>query len=213
VPSYRGSESALWYHLTEALSQHFGAILQEGILDRKNILQEQAKEAFCTKQVARANKKTYLNNKFWYDRKAKQRKFEVNDLVYLYNPAMKPGLSRKFRKPWTGLYKITKKISDVNYEIMDQNNKSQVVHVNRLKDAHNTDLWKPKQHRNATKKTREKVKRHLDEEEEDEFRIGSLPMQIPNYTDRTESETPLVQTPNTPDPVQQMVENPFLEKE
>jgi len=55
-------------------------------------------------------------------------------------------------------------------------------------------------------KREEKVKKHLDEEEEDEFRIGSLPMQIPNYNDRTESETPLVQTRNTPDPVQQMVE-------
>jgi hypothetical protein len=98
------------------------------------------------------DKKPYLNNKIWYDRKAKQRKFVVNGFVYLYNPAMKPGLSRKFRKPWTGLYKITRKISDVNYEIMDQKNKSQVVHVNRLKIAHNTDLWKPKQHRNATKK-------------------------------------------------------------
>jgi len=42
---------------------------------------------------------------------------------------------------------------------------SQVVHVNRLKIAHNTDLWKPKQHRNATKKTREKAKKHLGEEE------------------------------------------------
>jgi len=99
---------------------------------------------------------------------------------------MKPGLSRKFRKPWTELYKITKKISDVNYEIMDQNNKSHVVHVNRLKIAHNTDLSKRKQHRNATKKTLENLKKHLDEEE-GEFRIGSLPMQTPNYNDRTES--------------------------
>ena len=100
----------------------------------------------------------------------------------------------------------------MNYEIMDQNNKSQVVHVNRMKIAHNTDLWKPKQQRNATKKTREKEKKHLDEEK-DEFRIGSLPMQIPNYNNRTESETPLVQTPNTPDPVQQMVETPVLERD
>jgi hypothetical protein len=164
-------------------------------------------------QVARANKKSYLNNKFWYDRKAKQRKFEVNDFVYLYSPAMKPGLSRKFRKQWTGLYRITRKISDVNYEIMDQNKKSQNVHVNRLKIAHNTGLWKAKQHRNSTKKTREKMKKLLDEEEEDEFRIGSLPLQIPNYNDRTESETPLVQTPYTPDTVQQMVETPFLKRD
>jgi hypothetical protein len=57
-----------------------------------------------------------------------------------------------------------------------------------LKTAHNTDVWKPKQHRNAIKKTREKVRKHL-EEEEDEFRIGSLPMPIPNYPDRNEPET------------------------
>jgi len=120
---------------------------------------------------------------------------------------MKPGLSRKFRKPWTGLYKISKKISDVNHEIMDQNNKSQVVHVSRPKIVHNTDLWKRKQHRNATKESREKVKMHLDEDEGDEFRIGPLPMQIPNYADRTVFETPLL---STPDPVQQMVETPSL---
>jgi len=80
-------------------------------------LQSSLKLAY--QQVAGWNKKSYLNNKFWYDRKAMQRKFEVNDFVYLYNPAMKPGPSWKFRKPWTGLYKITKNISDVNYEIMD----------------------------------------------------------------------------------------------
>ena len=34
----------------DALSRHVGAILQEGILDRKNIFQEQTKDAFCTKQ-------------------------------------------------------------------------------------------------------------------------------------------------------------------
>ena len=32
----------------DALSRHVGAILQEGIMDRKNIPQEQAEEAFCT---------------------------------------------------------------------------------------------------------------------------------------------------------------------
>jgi hypothetical protein len=127
---------------------------------------------------------------------------------------MKPGLSRKFRKPWTGLYQITRKISEVNYEIMDQNNTTQIVHVNRLKIAHNTDLWKPKQHRNSTKKTWEKVRKHLEDEEEAEFRIRSLPMQIPNYPDTNEPETPRVQTPNTPDPVQkQMTEIPLLERE
>jgi hypothetical protein len=65
-------------------------------------LQSRLKLAY--QHVGRANRKSYLNNKFWYDRKTKQRKFEVNDFTYLYCPAMKPGLSRKFRNPWTGLY-------------------------------------------------------------------------------------------------------------
>jgi len=37
-------------------------------------------------------------------------------------------------------------------------------------------------------------------------------MEIPNYSDRTESEFPVVQTPNTSDPVQQMVETSLLER-
>jgi hypothetical protein len=86
---------------------------------------------------------------------------------------------------------------------------SQVVHVSRPKIVHNTDLWKRKQHRNATKESREKVKMHLDEDEGDEFRIGPLPMQILNYADRTVFETPLL---STPDPVQQMVETPLFER-
>ena len=47
----------------DALSRHVGAILQEGILDRKNIFQEQAKDAFCTKQ----SPGTYKSKKefFW----------------------------------------------------------------------------------------------------------------------------------------------------
>jgi len=55
---------------------------------------------------------------------------------------------------------------------------------------------------------REKKKKHLDAVEESEVRIGLLLIEIPNYSDRTESESPLVHTPNIPDPVQQMVETP-----
>jgi len=60
----------------------------------------------------------------------------------LYNPAIKPGLSRKFSKPWTGPYKVTVKISDLNYEIVDQKGRKQVVHINRLKRAHDPKMGK-----------------------------------------------------------------------
>jgi hypothetical protein len=97
------------------------------------------------KFVAESNRKSRQRNKKLYDRKAKVRHFSSNDLVYFYNPALKPGLTRKFRRPWTGPYKITRKITEMNYEIVDQNDKKQLVHVNRLKRLYNQDLWEPTQ--------------------------------------------------------------------
>jgi hypothetical protein len=56
-----------------------------------------------------------------YDRKAKERHFKVDDLVFQYNPSVKPGLTKKFSRPWTGPYRITKRLSELNYEILGQN--------------------------------------------------------------------------------------------
>jgi len=96
------------------------------------------------KLTAKANRKSHLNNKRLYDRNAKPQDFEVQDLVYLYNPALKPGLTRKFAKLWIGTCQITKKIFELNYEIVDLKGKRQLVHVNRLKKPFNPELWKPK---------------------------------------------------------------------
>ena len=49
------------------------------------------------KAVAKANKNVRRNNKRFYDRKAKTRHFEVNDLVHLYTPALKAGQTKKFK--------------------------------------------------------------------------------------------------------------------
>jgi len=96
-------------------------------------------------------------------------------LVYLYNPAKKPGLTRKFHKPWTGPFKIVKKISDLNYRIVDQNGKLQVVHVNRLKRAYNTEVWKPKfEHR--TKKRWKCESKTSKQDEEEEVRFNPFPL-------------------------------------
>jgi len=57
----------------DALSPHVGAILEEGILDRKNILQEQAKNAFCTKQAQghiNARKNFSVNDGILYKRRS-----------------------------------------------------------------------------------------------------------------------------------------------
>ena len=57
--------------------------------------------------------------------------------MYLYNRAIKPGLSNKFKKTWTGPYKVIAKLSELNYKIMVRDNKIQVVHVNSLKANYN----------------------------------------------------------------------------
>jgi hypothetical protein len=94
------------------------------------------------KAVARANRKSH-DNKKRYHRKAKARRFEAGELVFLHNPSIKLGLTKKFLNPWKGLYKVTNRLSDLNYEFIGQNNKKQVVHINRLKKAYNQNLWKP----------------------------------------------------------------------
>ena len=107
--------------------------------------------------VAKANRTSHLNNKRLYDRKAKSRYFQVGDLVYLHNTSVKKGLSKKFSKPWTGLFQVTKRHSELNYEITDQNGK-QFVLINRLKKAYNADLWKPKT-QNTTVKNKPKTRK------------------------------------------------------
>jgi hypothetical protein len=57
-----------------------------------------------------------------------------------------------FHKPWTGLFKVTVKLSDLNYEIVSLMYKKQTLHLNRLQEAHNPQAWKPKPERKVPKK-------------------------------------------------------------
>jgi hypothetical protein len=81
------------------------------------------------------NRNVQQTNKRLYDRNAEERSFKVGDLVYLYSPAIKPGLSRKFHRNWAGPFKVTRKTFELNYVILSQNMK-QIVHINRLKKAY-----------------------------------------------------------------------------
>jgi len=107
---------------------------------------ESLKESLRTvyEAVGQANKNSHQNNKRLYDRRAKLREFKEGVLVYLFTPAKKLRLSKKFRPKWSGPYKIVKKISELNYEVAGSNDKRQIVHVNRLKAAHDPSVWKPK---------------------------------------------------------------------
>jgi hypothetical protein len=163
------------------------------------------------KAVRQANMRSHQQNKRLYDRKAKLRSFEIGSFVYLYTPAVKPGLSRKFHRPWSGPHRFTAKVSDLNYEIQDRSNKKQVVHVNRLKQAYNADNWQPKTSPKAKKKHNRKLPTYASEEEEDEVRIGTFPLlQTAHQEKENEPRTPPDRVPNTPLP--QTVETPASER-
>ena len=130
-----------------------------------------------------------------YDRKAKSRYFQAGDLVYLHNPSVKKGLSKKFSKPWTGLFQVTKRHSELNYEITDQNGKKQVVHINRLKKAYNADSWKPKTQNNTVKNKPKTRTQCTEEKEEAELQIRSFPLtDASRVASNREHDTPPDQT-------------------
>jgi hypothetical protein len=136
----------------------------------------------------------YKTSRQKIDRKAKVRRFKVDDLVYLYNPSVKLGLTKKFSRPWTGSYRITKRLSELNYEILGQNNKKQVVHINRLKSC-NLSSWKPRTKRDPVKSRSKTPPARVTEEYNCELQIKSFPLPSASHeTSCTERDVPQNQT-------------------
>jgi hypothetical protein len=128
----------------------------------------------------------------------------VNDLVYLYLPVIKPGLTKKFARKWAGPFKVTKKISDLNYEIISQKDKNQVVHINRLKKAYNQNLLKPKQEQETVKKPPKQSAKRSDQSEDDELSFHPFPLKpTDDLSVRTEDENVPNKTLDNPNPVPQ----------
>lgn len=58
----------------------------------------------------------------------------LGDLVWLFNIALKKGLSTKLARPWLGPYVVSAKYSDRNYGVrLPHGGRSKRVHFNRLK--------------------------------------------------------------------------------
>jgi hypothetical protein len=175
---------------------------KENTADDQRFEQLKSNLRLAHKLAAQANRKSHQNYKGLYDRKAKPRKFEVQDLVYLYHPTLKPGLSKKFAKPWSGPLQITKKISEINYEIVDKKNKQQVVDFKRLKKPFNLELWKPNGSKESKKNAPQRVTSpwHEKRNSQADFKIGPYPLIYPQSPeDRNEREPQVDHSPATPD--------------
>jgi len=120
-------------------------------------------------------------------------------------------LSRKFHKPWSGPYRTTEKISDLNYEIENQNVKKQVVHVNRLKQTYNFGAWEPKAKQKEKRKSRGKPPPHTEEEAE-KIKIGPFPLlQTTPQARETEPRTSPDPSPHTQEASPHMLDTPASE--
>ena len=107
-------------------------------------------------EIAREqSRRSLATNKRYFDKHAKHREFEFGDTVYLYNPAVKKGVSTKFRRPWQGPWRVTEKKSRLNYAIVDERGRRLIVHVNRLKRAYGSD-WERADRRKPSRKDRPK---------------------------------------------------------
>ncbi|GBO12711.1 hypothetical protein AVEN_10704-1 [Araneus ventricosus] len=78
--------------------------------------------------------------KIRYDSKATYHHFKEGDLVWMYNPKRRRGLSPKLQQNWEGSYTVVKKLNDVVYRVQrSPNTKPRVIHINRLAPHRATD--------------------------------------------------------------------------
>ena len=70
-----------------------------------------------------------------YDRKAHGVPLVPGDLVWLHNPAVARGQSKKLHRPWTGPYRVVRRLLDAVYRLQhtQARRKRPVVHFDRLK--------------------------------------------------------------------------------
>jgi hypothetical protein len=76
-----------------------------------------------------------------YDLKSVPPSFQIGDMVWLYVPRVRVGLSKSLGQFWTGPYYIIEQVSETNFKIRTWDNRKvpQVVHSNRLKRFYQED--------------------------------------------------------------------------
>ena len=70
-----------------------------------------------------------------YDRKVHGKPYQKGDYVWLHSPMGKREVSKKLYHPWSGPYKVVKKLSEANYRIEQLKGRRirKIVHFDRLK--------------------------------------------------------------------------------
>ena len=83
-------------------------------------------------ELARENlQKAQTVQKKWYDKNARERKFQAGDQVL----ALLPSTTNKLLAKWQGPYPVTRQITPVTYEVdmFDHKKRKRTLHINMLK--------------------------------------------------------------------------------
>ena len=71
-----------------------------------------------------------------YDNKSVSHPYQIDDLVWLYNPTRVKGKCPKLQRPWVGPFTVTHRISDILHVFRIQkspHSKPKVIHHDSLK--------------------------------------------------------------------------------
>ena len=98
------------------------------------VLAERLQEA--NKVVGQQSKLSHATAKRYYDRQMKFEQFKKGDLVYVHDPVYKRGKAKKFSYQYKGPFEIEQRTSPLIYKVRMADGASAVLHVNRLKRAH-----------------------------------------------------------------------------
>lgn len=95
-------------------------------------------------QAVRNIQKKQQSDKIRYDSKHRHVEYAEGDQVKVFTPFRKVGRSEKLLLRWSGPYYITKKVSDVDYEVQmgtSKNSKKDIIHISRILPYN--DPWTP----------------------------------------------------------------------
>ena len=109
----------------------------------------------------------------------------MGDYAYLKEMAIGAGKSKKFRSRWRGPYLITRRLSDLNYQIQMKPGKCVVVNVNRLKRCHNPPRRKRDKKENVTNPKREQSADEWDSSDGEPLNLLGQRRLIPSSQVRT----------------------------
>ncbi|UYV85104.1 K02A2.6-like [Cordylochernes scorpioides] len=114
--------------------------------DQEDYNREIVTRAEETRQLARIHTlRAQEGNKRLYDAKHREVSYQPGDKVWIFIPVRKIGISEKLIKRYFGPYRVTRRISDVTYEVesLDTTNRrrkpKEIVHVVRMKNYRDPD--------------------------------------------------------------------------